>query len=72
MFSFTSGAGFPQELSEYRLIVHCGGCMLNAAEMKDRLRRAAEANVPAVNYGVAIAKIHGILDRSTEMLPELR
>jgi [FeFe] hydrogenase H-cluster maturation GTPase HydF len=71
-FSFTSGAGFPQDLSEYRLVVHCGGCMLNEAEMKDRLRRAAETGVPTVNYGVAIAKIHGILDRSTEMLPELR
>ena len=71
-FAFTSGAGFPQDLTEYRLIVHCGGCMLNEAEMKDRLRRAAEAGVPTVNYGVAIAKIHGILDRSTAMLPGLR
>ena len=67
-FSFTSGAGFPQDLTPYRLIVHCGGCMLNAAEMGDRLRRAAEAGVPAVNYGVAIAAIHGILDRATEPL----
>ncbi len=67
-FSFTSGAGFPQNLNEYRLIVHCGGCMLNEAEMKDRLRRAAGAGVPTVNYGVAIAAIHGILDRATEPL----
>ena len=68
VFSFTSGAGFPQNLNEYRLIVHCGGCMLNEAEMKDRLRRAAEAGVPTVNYGVAIAAIHGILDRAMEPL----
>lgn len=67
-FAFTSGAGFPQNLNEYRLIVHCGGCMLNEAEMKDRLRRAAEAGVPTVNYGVAIAAIHGILDRAMEPL----
>ena len=67
-FSFTSGTGFPEDLTSYRLIVHCGGCMLNAAEMGDRLRRAAEAGTPMVNYGVAIAKMHGILDRSTEML----
>ena len=67
-FSFTSGAGFPRDLSPFRLIVHCGGCMLNAAEMQDRLRRADEAGVPIVNYGVAIAAIHGILDRATEPL----
>lgn len=67
-FSFTSGTGFPQNLNEYRLIVHCGGCMLNEAEMKDRLRRAAQAGVPTVNYGVAIAAIHGILDRAMEPL----
>ena len=68
VFSFTSGAGFPRDLSPFRLIVHCGGCMLNAAEMQDRLRRADEAGVPIVNYGVAIAAIHGILDRATEPL----
>ena len=67
-FSFTSGAGFPEDLAPYRLIVHCGGCMLNAAEMNDRLRRAAEAGVPIVNYGVAIAAMHGILARATEPL----
>ena len=67
-FSITSGAGFPRDLSDYRLIVHCGGCMLNEAEMKDRLRRAEEAGVPTVNYGVAIAAIHGILARATEPL----
>lgn len=67
-FSFTSGTGFPEDLTSCKLIVHCGGCMLNEAEMKDRLRRAAEAGVPVVNYGVAIAAMHGILARSTEVL----
>lgn len=67
-FSFTSGAGFPEDLTDYRLIVHCGGCMLNAAEMGDRLRRAAEAGTPVVNYGVAIAKMHGILERALQVV----
>ena len=65
-FSFTSGTGFPEDLTPYKLIVHCGGCMLNEAEMKDRLRRAEEADVPVVNYGVAIAAMHGILARAAE------
>ena len=70
-FSFTSGTGFPEDLTPYKLMVHCGGCMLNEAEMKDRLRRAAQAGVPAINYGVAIAKMHGILERSLRPLPDL-
>lgn len=64
VFSFTSGGDFPTDLSPYKLIVHCGGCMLNAAEMRARTERAAAAGVPMVNYGVAIAQMHGILDRS--------
>ncbi|MCR4726039.1 MAG: [FeFe] hydrogenase H-cluster maturation GTPase HydF [Clostridia bacterium] len=63
-FSFTSGGDFPSDLKEYALIVHCGGCMLNETEMKARLSFAREAGVPIVNYGVAIAHIHGILKRS--------
>ena len=63
-FAFTSGSGFPEELSGYRLIVHCGGCMLNAAEMAARMERAKAAAVPMVNYGVAIAAMHGLLDRA--------
>ena len=63
-FSFSSGGDFPPDLSEYALIVHCGGCMLNEAEMKSRVQRANEAGVPIVNYGIAIAGMHGILERS--------
>ncbi len=70
-FSFTSGGEFPEDVSEYKLIVHCGGCMLNEAEMKDRIRRATEAGVPIVNYGVAIAHMHGILRRSLEPFPDI-
>ena len=65
-FSFTSGGEFPEDPSGYALIVHCGGCMLNAQEMKSRMERARKAGVPMVNYGAAIAKMHGILERSVE------
>ncbi len=63
-FAFTSGREFPKELSDYRLIVHCGGCMLNEREMQYRLAQAAEQGVPMTNYGICIAAIHGILERS--------
>ena len=66
-FSFTSGGEFPSDLSGVSLVVHCGGCMLNEKEMKNRMRIAEEQGVPMVNYGVAIAKMHGILDRSLEI-----
>ena len=65
---FTSGRDFPSDLSSYDLIVHCGGCMLNDKEMQRRVKTAVEAGVPIVNYGVAIAKMNGILDRSLEPL----
>ena len=67
-FSFTSGGEFPDvdTLKDYALVVHCGGCMLNEQEMKSRLKRANMAGVPIVNYGVAIAHMHGILRRSIE------
>ena len=63
-YSFTSGGEFPDDLSGYRLVVHCGGCMLNEREMKSRIERAASQGVPIVNYGVAIAQMKGILARS--------
>lgn len=53
-----------RHLSPYRVIVHCGGCMLNQAEMQHRVKQAADAGVPIVNYGIAIAGMHGILKRS--------
>lgn len=70
-FDFTSGGEFPESLSEYKLVVHCGGCMLNEAEMKHRISTATNANVPIVNYGVAIAHINGILKRSLELFPDV-
>ena len=67
-FSFTSGGEFPSEdeLKNFELIIHCGGCMLNEQEMQSRIKRAVSAGVKIVNYGVAIAHMHGILKRSLE------
>lgn len=70
-FHFTSGGEFPRELEKYRVIVHCGGCMLNDAEMRNRLALAEESGVPIVNYGIAIAGMHGILRRSVELFPDV-
>ena len=67
IFEFTQGGEFPQDLSKYALIVHCGGCMLNEVEMKSRLKRANEQKIPIVNYGMAIAYMNGILERSMEI-----
>ena len=63
---FTSGTEFPEDLSKYSLIIHCGGCTLNEREMKYRLRCAKDQNVPITNYGTAIAHMNGILRRSLE------
>ena len=65
-FEFTSGTEFPLDLSSYRMIVHCGGCMLNEREMKYRLKCAQDAKIPITNYGTCIAYINGILNRSLE------
>lgn len=70
-FVFCSGTEFPEDLSEYRLVVHCGGCMLNEREMHCRMRCAKEQDVPFSNYGIAIAYMNGILKRSVEILPEI-
>ena len=63
-FSFTSGTEFPEDLSGYRMVIHCGGCMLNEREMKFRMACARDAGVPMTNYGTAIAHMNGILERS--------
>ncbi len=70
-YTFTSGGTFPEDLSEYKLIVHCGGCMLNEKEMKSRMQKASEAEIPIVNYGVLIAHMHGILKRSLAPFPDI-
>ena len=69
-FCFTSGTEFPDDLSPYALIVHCGGCMLNEREMKYRMKCAIDQGVPFTNYGILIAAMTGILKRSLEAFPE--
>lgn len=66
VFEFTSGGEFPSDVSGYKLIVHCGGCMINESAMKNRMKTARNCGVPILNYGVAIAKMNGILARSLE------
>ena len=65
----SSGRDFPEDLSKYKIVIHCGGCMLNAKEVQYRMKSAADQNVPITNYGVFIAWFRGILDRSIAMLP---
>ena len=69
-FSWTSGTEFPTDLSQYKLVIHCGGCMLNEREMQYRYSCAADRNVPITNYGLCIACIHGILKRSLSVFPD--
>ena len=71
VYTFTSGGEFPHDLSDYKLIIHCGGCMLNEKEMAHRMEIAEKAGVPMVNYGVAIAHIHGILKQSLAPFPDV-
>lgn len=70
-FAFTSGGDFPSDMSQYALIVHCGGCMLNEKEMKYRIGCCKENGIPITNYGIAIAHMHGILKRSLEPFPDI-
>lgn len=70
-FAFTSGTEFPDELEQYKMIVHCGGCMLNAREMKYRMSCALDQEVPMTNYGILIAQLKGILKRSVALFPEI-
>lgn len=70
-FCFTSGTEFPEDLSGYKMIVHCGACMLNEREMKYRLAWAKDQNIPMTNYGILIAHVHGILKRSVEPFPAI-
>ena len=67
----TSGTEFPDDLTKYKLIIHCGGCMLNEREMKYRLSCAADQGVPMTNYGIMIAYVKGILKRSVEVFPDI-
>jgi [FeFe] hydrogenase H-cluster maturation GTPase HydF len=71
VFEFSSGTEFPRDLSKYKLVVHCGACMVNEKEMKHRLAHAQEQGVAITNYGIAIAYMHGILSRTLEPFPEI-
>lgn len=71
-FTFTSGTQFPEDLSRFHLIIHCGGCLLNEREVKYRLACAADAKIPMTNYGIAIAHMNGILLRTIEVFPKIR
>ena len=68
--TFTSGGEFPSDLSPYKLVIHCGACMLNETEMQNRIARTKEQGIPICNYGVAIAHCTGILRRSLELFPQ--
>lgn len=70
-FIFTSGTEFPLDLSPYKMIIHCGACMLNEREMQYRSKCAADQNIPFTNYGITIAYINGILKRTVEPFPEI-
>lgn len=67
----SSGKGFPDDLSEYDLVLHCGACMLNEREIKYRMKFAVDSGVPFTNYGIAIAYMRGILKRSVAMIPDV-
>lgn len=67
---FCSGTEFPNDLGKYKLIIHCGGCMLNEREVQSRMNMAIKQNVPFINYGTSIAYMQGILERSLEIFPE--
>lgn len=69
-FEFTSGKDFPDDLSKYALVIHCGGCTLNKREMQSRTGYASDCGVPMTNYGIAIAHMHGILKRSLAPFPD--
>lgn len=70
-FIFTSGTEFPLDLSPYKMIIHCGACMLNEREMQYRIKYAADQNIPFTNYGITIAYINGILKRTVEPFPQI-
>lgn len=71
-FFFTSGTEFPDDLTDYQLVVHCGGCMLNEREMKYRISCCQDQRVPITNYGILMAQATGILKRSLALFPEIQ
>lgn len=72
VFEFTSGTEFPDDVSSYKMVVHCGGCMLNEREMKYRIACSQDQGVPITNYGILIAQVTGILKRNLGPFPEMQ
>ena len=72
VFEFTSGTEFPDDVSSYKMVVHCGGCMLNEREMNYRIACCQDQGVPITNYGILIAQVTGILKRSLGPFPEMQ
>ncbi len=70
-FVFTSGTQFPDDVSEYKMVIHCGGCMLNEREVRYRLRCCEDQGIPVTNYGILIAYLNGILKRTVEPFPDI-
>lgn len=70
-FDFVSGRSYPENIKDYKLVIHCAGCMLNKREMMDRIEASEIQGVPVVNYGVAIAFLHGIMERALKPFPEI-
>ena len=70
VFETSSGLSFPEELDRYRVIIHCGSCMLNEREVRSRNEQAASKGIPITNYGMVIAEVHGILERALRPIPE--
>ncbi len=72
VFETSSGLTFPEDLDRYKVIIHCGSCMLNEKEVASRNRQAASMGIPITNYGMVIALVHGILDRALRIIPEAK
>ncbi|MTI81969.1 MAG: [FeFe] hydrogenase H-cluster maturation GTPase HydF [Firmicutes bacterium] len=70
-FDWVSGTKFPENINDYKLVLHCGACMINRREMLSRIMQVRESGIPVVNYGVAIAQLHGILRRALSPFPHL-
>jgi len=71
IFEFSSGGEFPKDVSMYKMIIHCGACMLNENQMKTRMKFAKEREIPMTNYGIAIAYMNGILKRAMQPLKNI-
>jgi len=67
---YVSGQDYPENISDYKVVIHCGGCTLNRKSMLSRLNRAVDAGVPITNYGIAISVFHNVIEKVLEIFPE--